>query len=166
MAPKGPWAPKGPKGPEGPPLPWALGPEALRAGEPEKNKERHYGVTSPLRCDLAPLKGRGGCAATRSRINLTLLRSIQQLKFRQRNPMKNGIASEMLHDSSVTFTRIANAFHVLFVCLYGFLFGLWVGWLVFVGPLVRWFVDSFVRWVAVWLDDSFVGSYSLILSIK
>ena len=65
---RSPWAPKGPKGPEGPPLGahWVPGPEALRAGEPEKNKERHYGVASPLRCDFAPLKGRGGCAATRS----------------------------------------------------------------------------------------------------
>ena len=60
--------PEGAQGARRAPLPWALGPEALRAGEPEKNKERHYGVTSPLRCDLAPLKGRGGCAATRSRM--------------------------------------------------------------------------------------------------
>ena len=38
------------------------------------------------------------------------------------------------------------------MCLYGFLFGLWVGWLVcwFVGSLVRWSVGSLVR--------SFVGS--------
>ena len=41
---------------------------------------------------------------------------------------------------------------ILPVCLYGFLFGLWVGWLVcwFVGPLVRWSVGSLIR--------SFVGS--------
>ena len=41
---------------------------------------------------------------------------------------------------------------ILFVCLYGFLFGLWVGWLVvwFVGSLVGWSVGSLVR--------SFVGS--------
>ena len=41
---------------------------------------------------------------------------------------------------------------ILFVCLYDFLFGLWVGWLVcsFVGSLVRWSVGSLVR--------SFVGS--------
>ena len=62
------WLRNNPQWPQRAPLPWALGPEALRAGEPEKNKERHFGVTSPLRCDLAPLKGRGGCAATRSRM--------------------------------------------------------------------------------------------------
>ena len=41
---------------------------------------------------------------------------------------------------------------ILFVCSYGFLFGLWVGWLVcwFVGSLVHWSVGSLVR--------SFVGS--------
>ena len=50
----------------------SLGPEALRAGESGKNKERHNGVARMLRCDLAPLKGRGGCAATRSRITFGL----------------------------------------------------------------------------------------------
>ena len=62
----GPIPPKGAEGALGPLwVPWSLGPEALRAGEPEKNKERHNGVASLLRCDLAPLKGRGGRAATR-----------------------------------------------------------------------------------------------------
>ena len=42
---------RGPEGAQGArraPLPWALGPEALRASEPEKNKERHYGVALRL----------------------------------------------------------------------------------------------------------------------
>ena len=43
--------PEVPQGARKATLPWDLGPDALRACESEKNKERHYGVTSPLRCD-------------------------------------------------------------------------------------------------------------------
>ena len=90
---RAPWAPKGPRGskgahgarrapfPAGPgpwPRPLALGPPVRR----RKNKERHYGGASQLRCDIAPLSGRGGCAATRSRIhqNLSPPKPSQNLK--------------------------------------------------------------------------------------